>query len=123
VIIYPYSSFTIEPSTPTLRINLNERTIEHKWGKFETAIFLRNYINSPKKKVAQSRCQPPKLFFCGQMHLKDSPNSGIPPNLATLMPGGAFRYRPRKCRRHLSQRHPIGLMETDGPNVHRHTQK
>jgi hypothetical protein len=24
---------------------------------------------------------------------------------------------------YLSKRHPIGLMETDGPNVHRHTQK
>jgi hypothetical protein len=27
VILYPYSTFTIESSTPTLRINLNERTI------------------------------------------------------------------------------------------------
>jgi hypothetical protein len=27
VILYPYSAFTIESSTPTLRINLNERTI------------------------------------------------------------------------------------------------
>jgi hypothetical protein len=27
VIVYPYSTFTIESSTPTLRITLNERTI------------------------------------------------------------------------------------------------
>jgi hypothetical protein len=38
------------------------------------------------------------------------------------MPGGAFRYLPRKCRRYCQKRPPIGLMKTDGPNVHRRTQ-